>query len=267
MTTLVVTDLDGTVWDGALACHPSTLAAIADLRVRDDVELMVATGRRRNSARMAYDRNGFILPSILLNGAIGFDFATESVFHQVTFRADHLQQTMDVLDRYDLAPVVYLTDTRALAMQGVTTSIKHLEGLGPDLHWSSLDELAHRTDVLGMSMLGVESDAVQPALADLAALPGVEAAAYADHLYPPYSLMLAPSNVTKELGIRAYLEHAQIAPDRIIALGDGGNDLEMLAMADVSFAVTGGDQRAIDLADHVIARPEDGGWATVLDFV
>lgn len=267
MTTLVVTDLDGTVWDDTLSCHPSTLAAIKTLSAHDDVELLVATGRRRNSARSAFAANGFTLPSVLLNGAIGYDFDAESIFHQVTFETDDLRQVFDVLASFELGPVAYLTDTRALAVHGVTTSVKHLDGLGEDLEWSSAPDIAPRSDVLGMSMLGIDLSLVQPALADLIALAGVEVAAYADHLYPPYSLMLAPANVTKEVGIRAYCEHAGIVPDRIIALGDGGNDLEMLAMADVAFAVKGGDQRAIDMADHIIERPEHGGWATVLDFI
>lgn len=267
MTTLVVTDLDGTVWDKDLRCHPSTLAAINVLRAHDDVVLMVATGRRRNSARMAFSLNGFHLPSVLLNGAIGFDFDAEAIFHQVTFDADSLRSVVDLLQSFGLGPVAYLTDTRALVVEGVTTSLRHIESLGTDLEWSSIGDLAPRTDVLGLSMLGIEASLAEPVLAHLRSMVGVEFAAYADHLYPPFSLMLAPENVNKEVGIRAYLEHAQIVPDRIIALGDGGNDLEMLAMADIAFAVQGSDQRAMDLAHHIIERPEHGGWATVLDFI
>lgn len=265
MTTLVVTDLDGTVWDSELLAHGDTLAAITEIRARKDVELLVATGRRRNSARRAYDLNGFQLPSVLLNGAIGYDFASDTVFHQRTFSASALHQVLLLLGEFSLAPVAYLTDTRAFVVEGVTTSVNHLDSLGDDLTWCSVGDLAQRSDVMGMSMLGVDLALVEPALERLGALPGVEVAAYADHLYPPYSLMLAPDNVTKALGIRAYLEFASIKPDRIVALGDGGNDLEMLAMADTALAVVGGDQRAIDLADHVIERPEHGGWAAVLD--
>jgi len=267
MTTLVVTDLDGTVWDKSLRCHPSTLAAVHLLRDRDDVELLVATGRRRNSARSTYIANGFTLPSVLLNGAIGFDFDAEAIFHQVAFDVDALRSVIDLLVAFDLGPVAYLADTRALVVERVTSSVRHLESLGADLEWSSMADVAPRSDVLGLSMLGLELAQVQPALAELTALVGVQAFSYADHLDPPFSLMLAPENVTKVVGIRAYLDHAEIVPDRIIAVGDGGNDLEMLAMADVAIAVRGGDQRAIDLADHVIDRPERGGWAAVLDFI
>ena len=267
MTTLVVTDLDGTVWDRSLHAHPRTREAIAEVQARDDIQLLVATGRRRNSARRDFKANGFIAPAVLLNGAVGFDFEADDLFHQVSFGTEALERTLQGLQSFDLAPVAYLSDTRALVVEGVTTSVAHLDSLGTDLHWATFEDVAPRTDVLGMSMLGVDENVLAPAFEALRDVPGIEAAAYADHLYPPFSMMLAPENVTKAVGVRAYCDHTGLAPDRIIALGDGGNDLEMLAMADLALAVEGADERAIALADQIIERPEHGGWATVLDYL
>lgn len=267
MTTLVVTDLDGTVWDNSLRCHSDTIAAIRALLERDDVELLVATGRRRNSARRAFAANDLLLPAVLLNGAIGFDFEREYIFHQATFAPGVLGQVLTQLSEHQLSPISYLSDTRAMALEGVTTSINHLNSLGDDLTWSTVDELARRDDVLGMSMLGIAQHEADPALDALGSLAGVEVAAYADHLYPPYSMMLAPDGVTKEVGIRAYLDYAKIVPERIIAIGDGGNDLEMLAMADVALAIENSEPRAVAAADHLIGHPSTGGWAAVLDYL
>jgi len=265
--TLVVTDLDGTLWDNSLECHPDTLAAVAALQARDDVMLLAATGRRRNSARRAFQANGILLPSVLLNGSIGFDFVGDQIFHRVTFAPEHLAEVAAVLQRHALAPVAYLTDTSALAIEGVTTSARHLESLTSDLVWTDFADLVQRSDVLGMSMLGVDWSLVDPALPSLEALGGVEVAAFSDHLYPPCSVMLAPVGINKTVGIHAYLEYASVQPERIIALGDAGNDLQMLAMADVALVARNGDDRCKALADHLIAPPQQGGWAAVLDLL
>jgi len=265
VTTLVVTDLDGTFWDTELRCHPATTAAAHEILARDDVVLLAATGRRRNSAHMGMQRNGTTMPAVLLNGAIGHDFATDVRFHEVTFELDSLAHVLDRLHANSLGPIVYSTDDRAVAYEGVSTCVQHLEQLAADLSWSTLEEVRLRTDVLGMSVLGVEEALVRPVVDALEGHPHVQLAAYADHLYPPYSLMLAPAAVTKEVGIRAFCEHRGFTPDRIVALGDGGNDLEMLAMADVALVVEEADPRALDLADHRIAGPAHGGWSAVLD--
>ncbi len=265
MTVLVVTDLDGTFWDTTLHCHPQVRQAFVDLQHRDDVEVLLATGRRRTSAARGLGLNSLEAPAVLLNGAVGYDFATGEQFHEATFSSNDLADVVEVLRGHALAPVAYSSDSTAFAVEGVTTGVAHLEGLGDELEWTTAAELIIQEGILGMSMLGIEQARIEVALDDLAAIDTVESAAYADALYPPYSLMLAPTGITKEVGIRSYLDYSGITPTKIVALGDGGNDLEMLEMADVALVVHDGDARAVALADQLIDSPEHGGWATVLD--
>ncbi|MEM7093985.1 MAG: HAD hydrolase family protein [Actinomycetota bacterium] len=266
--TLVVTDLDGTVWDNTLRCHPATVEAIAELHRRDDVELIAATGRRRNSARRAFDANGIVMPAVLLNGAVGYDFVIEELFHMVTFTADALERTLGILGSHGIAPVAYLADTTAVALEDVTTSTRHLDTLDGDLVWWTLDELATRDDVLGLSMLGVDRDFLAPAHAELAGYDDTEVHLFVDHLYPPGSLMIAPADVDKRRGIQAWIDHrGDTPPARILGIGDAGNDLPMLELADIPVAVATAFPEVMAIAEHVIGPPAEGGWADVLDLL
>jgi len=84
---LVVTDLDGTLWDEDERLHPRTAAAITELD-RRGIDLLVATGRRVTSTRDPLARAGLHPPAVVLNGALGLDLATATRFHRQTFPLD-----------------------------------------------------------------------------------------------------------------------------------------------------------------------------------
>lgn len=266
-TTVIVTDLDGTVWDNSLLAHPDTLAAIAHVQSLDDVGLLVATGRRRNSARRAFEANGIAAPAVLLNGAIGFDFVAEELFHSITFDTEGLARVLGVLAAHGVAPVAYLSDTTAVAVEGVTTSAHHLGTLEGDLVWWTLDELAARSDVLGLSMLGVERELLVPAHEALTGDAHAVSNLFGDALYPPASMMVAPPGVDKQRGIETWFAHAGWRPQRVIAMGDAGNDIAMLEAADIAVAIRTASADVRDLAHHEISPPAEGGWAEVLDLL
>lgn len=266
-TTVIVTDLDGTVWDNSLIAHPDTLAAIAHVQSLDDVGLLVATGRRRNSARRAFEANGIAAPAVLLNGAIGFDFVAEELFHSITFELDGLARVLDVLAAHDVAPVAYLSDTTAVALEGVTTSAHHLGTLEGDLVWWSREQLAERDDVLGLSMLGVDRALLAEAHEALTGEAHAVSNLFGDALYPPASMMVAPPGVDKQRGIETWFDHAGWQPERVIAMGDAGNDIAMLEAADVAVAIRTASDDVRALAQHEISPPAEGGWAEVLDLL
>lgn len=264
---LVVTDLDGTLWNNDLECHAATREAVAELQRRDDVVLIAATGRRHNSAKRAFDRNDVSMPAVLLNGAIGFDFTNGEKFHEISFGNAELRHVLGVLAEHGIGPVAYLADHRAVAVEAVTTSVRHLETLEGDLVWWQVGELAERHDVLGLAMLGIELAAVEHAMHELHDHPGSETMGFSDHLYPPFSLMIAPPAITKQRGIDAYCAARGIEPSVVVAVGDAGNDVPMLEAADVGVVVAGAVEQVRRHADHEIAPPSDGGWAMVVEIV
>jgi hydroxymethylpyrimidine pyrophosphatase-like HAD family hydrolase len=55
-----------------------------------------------------------------------------------------------------------------------------------------------------------------------------------------------------------------IDPGRVLAVGDGANDLELLEGAAVACVVDTAPPAVLARADHLIGPPDTGGWAAVL---
>ncbi|MEM9135048.1 MAG: HAD family hydrolase [Actinomycetota bacterium] len=266
---LVVTDLDGSLWDGDLRCHPETLAAVAELEARG-VELLVATGRQALSAEQGLRGNGLVLPSVLLNGALGVDFASGDRFHVAEFGANRARELLALFESHGVNPVLYLGDGDTAGRPNVTTSPRHRASMGEHFEVADPEAVVADRPILSLAMIGVDRRQVEP-LADAMPDGWAEVTVYRDVLYDAatpdqhWSIHVQPAGISKQTGIEAYLQTRDLRPERVIVIGDGNNDLEMLAAADVALGVAGGHEEALALADEVIPAPAEGGWARVLD--
>jgi hypothetical protein len=264
---LVVTDLDGTLWHTDDHVDRKVLEALDELE-RRGVPLLVATGRRTASTRAPLARIGQAPPAVLLNGALGLDLATGRRFHRAPFPAGEATAALAAFTSVGLEPVVYVDHLRFDVFLSSTPSTHpgHVQALGDTAGIDDLTRVCAEEAVLGFSMIGMphrDCVAASDALGDL-----VEVHVDRSLDYPGYgSMTAAPKGQSKWDGVTAFCTARGLDRDRILALADGPNDIELLTNAAVRLVPAVAHPAALALADHVIPAASDGGWADVLSYL
>ncbi len=262
---LVVTDLDGTLWHTDDEIDPAVVAAVGELGDRG-VPVLVATGRRVASTRAPLARVGLAPPAVVLNGALGLDLATGERFHRAPYPTAEAGAVLAAFRSADLDPLVYLDPPTLEAVLRATPSThpEHARQLGAPA--ADLDEVVATEAVLGFSVIGVEHDRCVRARDAV----GDRAETHLDRSleFPGYAtLTVAPVGQSKWDGVLAFCAAEGLAPDRVLALGDGSNDVELLTGAAVALVPAVAHPAALERADHVIPAAADAGWTSVLDHV
>ncbi len=263
---LVITDLDGTLWSGHEVVHPRTVAAWTELESRG-VEVMVATGRRVGSTRTPLAALGLTPTAAVMNGALVLDLASEQRFHHHAHDPAAARSILGAFRAAGLEPCVYVDvpDHAVLVDAAPSTHPEHLASLGTEVRQVDLDEHIEQATVLMFGIMGHDADTLR---AVAAAVAGVgEAHVAPSDQWDGSTCTVTPLGLSKWVGVTRYCEWRGIDPARTLAIGDGPNDLELLAGAGVAVAPRSGAAAAMDLADHLVASPADGGWAELLDLV
>lgn len=261
---LVVTDLDGTLWELPETTHPNAVEAVKELE-RRGIPLLVATGRRAHTTRDPLGRLGLTPAAVVLNGALGIDFATDENFHRTGFEAEVAGAVLEAFTRHGVDPCVYVDhhEVHVFLSESPGTHPDHVTSFG---RWARTGDLVGVTEewpVLAFSVLGVDQELLGPIAA---ALEGVaETHLSLERRYGKATLTVAPPACSKWNGVDAFCDARGLDPTKVLALGDGPNDLELLGSAALALVPADGHEAALALADHVIPRAEDGGWAAVLE--
>jgi len=264
---LVVTDLDGTLSDAAERIHPASVGAIRDLEAAG-IPVLVATGRRLRMACAVLEAGGLTGPAVVLDGALGLDLRDGRVFHQVAFPPAAARRVLDAFAAAGLSPCVYVGRPGVDLVVGEhpSTHPDHLDRARPFVEVADLDRVVEAEPVYAFAIVGRPRALLEPVLAAPGPLGG-SASIVADLIYGGCTVQVRPPGISKWSGVLAYCAEQGIDPGRVLAVGDGANDLELLDGAAVACVVDTAPPAVLARADHLIGPPASGGWAAVLGLV
>jgi hydroxymethylpyrimidine pyrophosphatase-like HAD family hydrolase len=254
---LVALDVDGTLVTYEDFFDPPRQRVKQAVRrtVRAGVHVVLATGRSLHSTTPVLDRldltDGYAVCS---NGAVVADVSTRTPVHLVTFDASDpvkyfAEEIPDaVLAVEELGVGFRVTGEFPVGeLDGMVTVVSHDELLdGP---------------VTRLVVRWPQGD--RERLRRVAAASGLPSVDYAIGYTAWLDIM--PEGVSKASGLATVCEKLGLGRSDVMAVGDGHNDMEMLAWAGVGVAMGQAPWDVQEVADTVCGSVDDDGVALLLD--
>jgi hydroxymethylpyrimidine pyrophosphatase-like HAD family hydrolase len=265
---LVVTDLDGTLSDAGERVHPKTVRAVRAL-VNAGIPVLIATGRRPRTATLVLEGAGLRGPAVMLDGSIGRDLRDGRAFHRVAFSPAAAVTVLEAFAAGGFQPCLHVERPGVDIVVGdrPSTHPAHLARAAPWVVRCDLADAVRTWPVLSFTVVGGDASELAEVATAIVASGVGSASVTPDLMYGGSTLQVRPPGVSKWSGVLAFCGDQGLDPGRVLAVGDGANDVELLGAASIACVVAGGSPAALTHADHIIDPPSSGGWAAILDLV
>jgi Cof subfamily protein (haloacid dehalogenase superfamily) len=265
---LVVSDLDGTLWQLDHDLHHRTAAAVTEL-ARRGIPLLVATGRRLRTTAEPLARFGLAPPAVVLNGSLGVDLSSGERFHTQALGRAAAAAILAAFRAAGVQPCVYVdhAEVEVFLDPEPSTHPDHVAAFGVHATTDDLARVVAEEAVLGFSVLGRPHELLAAVVAELSVDDGVAHLDRSIEFVGDASLTVTGPGISKWEGVQAFCRHAGLDPRRVLAIGDGPNDLELLTGAAVAVAPSNGHPEARAVAHHLVGPAAEGGWADLLDLL
>lgn len=268
---LVATDLDNTLLRTDKTISPRTEAALR-AAAEAGVRVVPVTARQRLGvlavAPVFVDlADAFGGWAVCSNGALGVHLATGDRLFEATMQVEAQRALLERLSER-------LPDVRFCAVRDGGDGFFVEDGYAQLCAWSD-----HNRDPRQMQVVERDELAETPNIKLVARHPVLTArellAEFATLRLPglrstssgaPF-LEVSGDGIGKAYGLARLAEHLGIGADRVVALGDGLNDLDMLAWAGHGVAVANAEPELLAAADRVVPGCDEDGFAAVLEAV
>jgi len=243
-----ILDVDGTLVDWDNIMTPTLREAVRDVAAQG-VHVVLSTGRSVPGVIDAADKLGFDDGiAVASNGAVTFSYHPVEVLTTVTFDA---------------------RETVKLLLDHVPDAAVAVEEIGRGYR---INKPFPDGEITGeMILQSVEDLVAEPVTRVIIRSPGQSAEEFIElaerlglhgtNYFVGYTawLDLAPSGVTKASGLESVASRLGVARSKVLAIGDGRNDLEMLRWAGRGVAMGNAPIEVQDAADDVTETVERDG--------
>jgi Cof subfamily protein (haloacid dehalogenase superfamily) len=245
---LVALDVDGTLVDSDNQMSPAVHEVVTAIRDAG-IETVISTGRAMAGVMDTVGKLGFTEGyAVASNGAVVFTYDPVEVIHSVTFDAsDAVRRVMEQVP------------DAIVAVEEVGTGFR-VNRPFPEAEFSGQLVVDDVEKLIAEPVTRVVIRSTDHTPAEFTAIVhdlGLTGTNY----FIGYSawLDLAPEGVSKASGLEFLCQRLGIAQADVLAVGDGNNDLEMLAWAGRGVAMGHGPERLLEIADAVTGGIADDG--------
>lgn len=222
--------------------------------------MLVATGRMFRSARPYLERAGIDDPVVCYQGAAVVDPRDGTFLVHQPIALDVAREAVAALLERGYPPNVYVDDELVVAEH---TPYSQAYAGFQHLPVSEVGDLLGWLERPPTKLVVVDDperlDALRPTLEER----------FGGRLFLakslPYFLELASPDVSKGSGLAFVAERLGLPLERVVAFGDGENDLELLETAGFGIAVANAHELLLARADWVCPGPDEEGLAQVLE--
>lgn len=265
MNTLYVSDLDGTLLRSDQRTSDYTNQVINTL-AEQGVYFSYATARSFHTARKATKGMEARFPLIVYNGAFIVENGTGRILQAAYFQSEEAWEILTALLQHSVQPIVYsVTDTR-----------EQMRYIRAKMHPEARAFMDTRQGDLRDTPVDREAELVQ---GDIFYFTCIEEKEKLQSLYEAFRekyrcvygkdiysdaqwLEIIPKEASKAKAISRLKE--MLGCDRVVAFGDGLNDVDMFELADEAYAVENAVPELKKKANAVIGGNNDDGVARFL---
>ena len=235
------------------------MAAIAAARAAG-IEVTIATGRMFRSVRPYAEQAGIATPLVCYQGAAVVDpVSGEWLLHE-PIPLELGREAIEAVEAAGFRLNCYVDDE--LYVAELTENAKRYAEF-QNLPVTEVGDLAAWLERPPTKLVVVDDperlDALRPTLEER----------FGGRLFLakslPYFLELASPDVSKGSGLAFVAERLGLPLERVVAFGDGENDLELLETAGFGIAVANAHELLLARADWVCPGPDEEGLAQVLE--